>query len=322
MRCKVCRQRFRAERSDALTCSSRCLQKAYRRRLSVTRNGLKSDHGGLKSVTDKEAGKLTAVWIEREEPFLSAHQRLIREAFALKEPRETNRSLEGYSVETISRLAATPLILRYEWLGTLGRSTFFVGLLSPGRDLQGAACFGYGPSGNIRKLIGEPALCLERGACVHYAPPNAASFLINAACKLVYRISGVPLFFAYGDPMAGEYGAVYQAAGWTYLGQGIHGKGERTRRFFVLPPGRDPANPANWKATRELRRNGARMSFAQARQQGWQIATREAKHVYATHVGRGRKAWKKLLDCHPYPAPRPELKRPVGVREPEPDVSF
>src|SRR5262249_4891840 len=163
-------------------------------------------------------------------------------------------------------------------------------------------------SGNIRKLIGEPALCLERGACVHYAPRNAASFLINTACKLLYRTISVPLFFAYADPMAGEYGAVYQAAGWVYLGQGLNGKGGPTRRFSVLPRGRDPANPANWKTTRELRRNGRRMSFAEARNRGWQIATREAKHVYAIHVGRERKAWKKQLDCRPYPAPRPELK--------------
>jgi phage N-6-adenine-methyltransferase len=39
MRCKVCRQHFSAERSDACTCSSRCRQKAYRRRLSVTQTG-------------------------------------------------------------------------------------------------------------------------------------------------------------------------------------------------------------------------------------------------------------------------------------------
>lgn len=200
----------------------------------------------------------------------------------------------------------------------MGRATFFVGLLSPTRDLHGVACFGYGPAGPIRKLIGEPALCLERGACVHYAPRNAASFLINAACKLVYRTTGVPLFFAYGDPMAGEYGAVYQAAGWAYLGQGLNGKTGRARRFFVLPPGEDPDNPANWKTTRELRRQGRRMTFDQARDLGWQIATREAKHVYATHVGRERKAWRKNLVCPPYPAPRPELK--IRIRAIESDA--
>jgi hypothetical protein len=244
---------------------------------------------------------------DAEFPF-RAHQRIIREAFAKKEPRQNVESLTGYSVETITRMAAIPVILRYEWLGTMGRSTFYVGLISPDRELHGVVCFGHGPAGNIRKRIGEPAFCLERGACVHYAPRNAASFLINAACKLVYRITGTPRFFAYGDPMAGEYGAVYQAAGWAYLGQGLDGKKGRMNRFFVLPPGSDPANPANWRTTRELRRQGRRMSFAQAKANGWRIATREAKHVYATHVGTERKRWRKTIDPQPYPAPRPALK--------------
>jgi hypothetical protein len=244
-----------------------------------------------------------------------AHQRLIRERLAEQEPRPVATSLQGYSVETIGREDARPLIMHYEWLGTTGRSTIFTGLLSPKRELHGVACFGYGPSGPIRKLIGNPALCLERGACVHYAPRNAASFLINASCKLVYRATRVPLFFAYGDPMAGEYGAVYQAAGWAYLGQGLDGRAGRARRFFVLPPGLDPDDPANWQTTRSLRRPGRRMTFEEARAQGWRIATREAKHVYAIHVGRERKAWRKNLLCPPYPSPRPELK----LKKPAPD---
>lgn len=237
-----------------------------------------------------------------------AHQRIIREALVSQDPRARSDNLRAYSVETISREDALPIILKYEWLGTLGKARIFVGLISPAREIEGVACFGHGPAGDVRQLIGAPALCLERGACVHYAPQNAASFLISAACKLVYRATGVERFFAYGDPMAGEYGAVYQAAGWAYLGQGLDGKKGRKRRFSVLPPGGDPNNAANWKSTRELRRRGRRMSFEDARAQGWQIATREAKHVYATHVGRERKKWRSNLSCPPYPAPRPDLK--------------
>jgi hypothetical protein len=246
----------------------------------------------------------------------TAHQRRIRDEMAVTHPRTAAATLDGYSVETISRSDAMPIIMRYEWLGTLGRSTLFAGLISPDHEIEGVACFGHGPAGDIRQLIGSPALCLERGACVHYAPRNAASFLINAACKLVYRIHGIERFFAYGDPMAGEYGAVYQAAGWLYLGQGLDGKKGRPRRFMVLPPGLDGSNPANWKTTRELRRNGHRMTFEQARSAGWKIATREAKHVYATHVGRDRKRWRKDFGEKPYPAPRPDLKR--AIRNPTP----
>jgi hypothetical protein len=239
---------------------------------------------------------------------VTAHQRLIRETEARNAPLPVIASLGGYAVETISKSSAEPVILRYEWLGAIGRATIFVGLVSPTRELHGVACFGYGPAGPIRKLIGDPALCLERGACVHYAPRNAASYLITHACKLVYRLTGTPRFFAYGDPMAGEIWRRLPGGELALPWPGARRQRGPKRRFFVLPPGGDPDNPANWRTTRELRR-GTRLTFAEARAQGWRIATREAKHVYATHVGRGRKTWLKTMPVLRYPAPQPELKR-------------
>jgi hypothetical protein len=243
-----------------------------------------------------------------------AYQRIIRDTLSAHDPKPVPPSLAQYSVETITRVKAEPLILQYEWLRNIGRTTLFVGLMSSERQLHGVACFGYGPAGPIRKLIGAPAFCLERGACVHYAPANAASFLITHACKLVYRLTGTARFFAYGDPMAGEYGAVYQAASWLYLGQGLNGSSKiRERRIAILPPGTDPDNPANWKTTRALRRNGKRMTLKAAKAAGWEISKREAKHVYATHVGSPseRRKWRNQLALRtfPYPAPQPELKQ-------------
>jgi hypothetical protein len=127
------------------------------------------------------------------------------------------------------------------------------------------------------------------------------------ACKLVCRINGTTRFFAYADPAAGEYGGVYQAAGWAYLGQGPHGGGTRTHRHAVLPPGGDPDDRAQWRTSRALRRHGQHLSFEEALMAGWLIETRAAKHVYATHVGRDRKVWRKGLPELPYPKPRPEL---------------
>jgi hypothetical protein len=135
------------------------------------------------------------------------------------------------------------------------------------------------------------------------APANAASFLISNACKLVLRLTGTARFFAYADPNAGEYGAVYQAAGWAYLGQGPHGNRTRTHRYAVLAPGADGADPANWMTTRALRTDGRHLSFAEARTMGWRIQRREAKHVYATCIGRDRKAWLRGLATLPYPKP-------------------
>ena len=278
---------------------------------------------------------------------LIAHQRRRRDEMAIAHPREAATRLDGYSVETISRADAVPIIMHYEWLRTVGKATIFVGLLSPSREIEGVACFGHGPSGHIRSMIGEPALCLERGACVHYAPPNAASFLITRACKLVHRVYGNSRFFAYADPMAGEYGAVYQSANWFYVGQGLNGGKGRKERAFVLVLGDDPNEPSSWQTTRVLRRrkdeilalvaakklrpilhesgkNRGKVNwYATAKSVGWEIAEREAKHVYAVSVGRDRKRWRKELlaiqiERHkqplPYPAPHPERKRKAGAK--------
>jgi hypothetical protein len=89
--------------------------------------------------------------------------------------RETATSLTGYSIETIIRQDSRPIIMRCEWLGTMGRTTFFVGLLSPTRELHGVVCFGYGPPGPIRKLIGESAFTLvlrDQAVAVRGAQPD------------------------------------------------------------------------------------------------------------------------------------------------------
>ena len=117
---------------------------------------------------------------------------------------------------------AKRLILRYEWLGTMpGHVAVCYGLRAPDGDLLGAAVFGYGMP-EARDLCGrenrELAICLERGACVHWAPDNAASYLITRACKLAAADHGWRIFFAYADPSAGELGTVYLACNWQLIG--------------------------------------------------------------------------------------------------------
>ena len=256
-----------------------------------------------------------------------AHQRVLREKHALDDSQPLPTvPLAECRVELVDRETAAAVILKYEWLGDLGQSGLFVGLFAPRGELLGASCFGHGPPtgqprrptdageeyGTMRDLIGSPAYCLERGACTHRAPPNAASWLITRACKLVRRSTGVERFFAYADPRAGEYGGVYQAANWLYLGQGLQGwRGSRKERYYALPPGGDPGDLKQWKSTRALRRPGLRLKFAEARALGWRIEYLAAKHVYAVHVGaqRDRRAWRDAFGVLPsYPAPRPELK--------------
>jgi hypothetical protein len=167
-----------------------------------------------------------------------AHQRQIRDAEALRAPRQVMTTLDGCKVERVSYAAAKALILRYEWLGAMpSLTTACYGLLTPSGELAGVVVFGPGPGTASPDLCGpqwrERAVCLMRGACVHWAHPHAASFLIWA-CAAAHRDFGWTVFFACADRMAGEIGTVYQACNWRYVGVGAgRGNGATARwRFF------------------------------------------------------------------------------------------
>jgi hypothetical protein len=186
-------------------------------------------HGERINRNRRERRKVAAL-LSGKQPESIAHQRIIRDARAISDPGEVvAASLRGYAVEVIDKVVAASLIRKFGWLGNAGRATRFVALYSPKRELHGVACFGHRPAGDIREVIGEPALYLERGACSHHAPRNAASFLITKACKLICRITGTAIFFAYCDPLAGESGR------YTRLPAGaISGRASRTRRAWAL----------------------------------------------------------------------------------------
>lgn len=177
---------------------------------------------------------------------MQAYQWTIRQQEAAKHPRETIQSLSGCRVEAVTKLQAQEIIARYEWLAqdefgaSFGRSQANYGLLSPSGEILGVVSFGLSGGTNANNICKLPAktICLERGACVHFAPKYSASFLIRGACKLAYRDRGWEVFYAYADEEAGEFGYVYQASNWYYLGFGpgrkSKGKGN-VRNFFVDP---------------------------------------------------------------------------------------
>jgi len=152
-------------------------------------------------------------------------QRHVREIHGESEPRNQIENLHGAKVVSISKMEASKIILKYEWLGTLGAGTSaFYGLIYNG-ELLGAVCFGLGGSHEARNICGPKhvpkAACLMRGACVPWAPKNAASFLISHATRQAHKDHGWNIFFAYSDPTVAEIGTVYQAANWHYIGQGL-----------------------------------------------------------------------------------------------------
>jgi hypothetical protein len=163
---------------------------------------------------------------------VKAWQRKIREKEARKDPRPVV-GLENATVVEISYEKAKSIILKFEWLRTMGATERSFGLILDG-ELAGVCCFGKtGGTDTAKSVCGEDwaqyVVTLCRGACCHWAHPHAASHLISAACRQMANSARTTksgrvflpayIFVAYSDTDAGEIGTVYQACNWLYCGK-------------------------------------------------------------------------------------------------------
>jgi hypothetical protein len=159
---------------------------------------------------------------------MKAHQRIIRERKQSENGNEglfgawwsyIDTSFDKAQIHEIANEQAAAVIRDYEWLGDMPQAvTTCWGLLWE-RTIAGVLVFAEKPGSNLASdkssIVPQEALYLARGACVHWAPPNAASFFINAVCQKLGNVS----VLAYSDPAAGEVGTIYQALGWVYIGK-------------------------------------------------------------------------------------------------------
>ena len=238
------------------------------------------------------------------------HQRRIRDAEAARDPRPTMATLKGCTVEQIPYAEAKAIVTRYEWLGTMppgARACY--GLRTPNGELAGVAVFAPAPSPESRDLCGpeyrDLTICLARGACVHWAHPHAASFLISRACKLAAKQFGWRVVFAYADPTAGEVGAVYQAANWLYLGVGVGRSGGGGRwRFFSKRDGR-------WLGERTIRKRGLRPAALRAHPD-WipDFTPDKGRYVWFEGTWREKRDLRHKLKYAPQPYPRRRRRSP------------
>jgi hypothetical protein len=163
---------------------------------------------------------------------MKAWQRRIREKEARKDPRPVV-GLENAVVVEISYEKAREVILKYEWLRTMGSTARSFGLILDG-ELAGVCCFGKtGGTDTAKSVCGEEwaqyVVTLCRGACCHWSHPHSASYLISRACKLMANSGRTTrsgkvfppayIFVAYSDTDAGEIGTVYQSLNWAYTGK-------------------------------------------------------------------------------------------------------
>lgn len=220
------------------------------------------------------------------------HQRKIRDEMCLIDPREAEKSLLGFYIEEVSKEEAKEIILKYEWLGTMPMATMFCyGLFSPGKELQGVACFGKGNGTNASKIttseIANP-ICLERGACVHYSHPHAPSFLVSGACRKAYQDKKYNVFYAYSDSEAGEIGTIYQACNWTYLGV-APGRASKYRHKYKHKESGEFVSSRSMR----LRAKKAGMTLADFTREDWERVKDLGKGKYCWF--EGSKSMKKKL---------------------------
>jgi hypothetical protein len=160
---------------------------------------------------------------------MKAHQRIIREQRADDDAdadmfgrwwQGIDVNIATAEVRGVSWETAKSVIEKYEWLGTMPAVTrhcygiFFSGCCG------GVVVYGdeyaenlgvwdkYGYTGKIIALL--------RGACVHWAHEHSASKLIRESMKLLpprFKVITATI-----DGTAGEFGTIYQACGFDYVG--------------------------------------------------------------------------------------------------------
>ena len=146
-----------------------------------------------------------------------AWQKALRDEYLHEGTPDVDLRLKGAKVRRVSRKMAERVILKYEWLGTMGNSGLHYGIFF-GDYCAGVCCValnGSGTAGNTVHLqFGlqrSDVATLVRGACVHWAPSGSNSKLVSWTCRLLERDSAAKLVGAYSDSDAGEIGTIYQA---------------------------------------------------------------------------------------------------------------
>ena len=233
------------------------------------------------------------------------YQRHIRELYAEMEPREQLTSLDGARVERISKEEASTIILKFEWLRTMASGTTACYGLKLNGELLGAECFAC-LGGKIRQIcvgstfqetreLAEKTVCLARGACVPWAPKNAASFAIRYACQQAHKDFGWRVFFAYSDHEAGENGTVYTAANWEPIGDSF-----RKGKYHT-----DYVSPDSRQTISSYAKNHKSISRMQLIADGWKPIIRWNKKRFVWFEPREQREQLKSQCRYPF-LPKPK----------------
>lgn len=233
-----------------------------------------------------------------------AWQKQLRDSFQDEEVPDTDMSLKKARVRSISKKAASQIILKYEWLGTMAGTSAHFGIFF-GHYCGGVTCVGLSGSGVAGPQAYQPYgikrkefAVLSRGACVHWAPPGSNSKLVAWTARLL-KPHGIKVMVAYADTDAGEIGTIYQAANWVYVGRTVHHESP------VSPDGRIYTHK---KLSSEARNRGCSMTRLREimLKEGWTFQKDNRKHRYVCIVDRSDKALVALVMSKSQPYPKRE----------------
>ena len=248
-----------------------------------------------------------------------AHQRVIREKASIEEEHnlfgrywnDIDVSKKNATIKQITREQALPIILKYEWLGTLPVNyNKFCGLYF-NTALAGVTCFVEVKFGGKFTLYNYPAVCLGRGACVHWCPDWCGSYLIQNSLKLLYGNKEPIYVVAFSDWNAGEVGTLYQACNWTYLGHKPTKEWEDKggKRYDIKTPSVRAVSGFSRKLNKDLRATKEQRLKQQKKmiKQGYKLVDGAIRGKYANIVGNKNKTYRemaKLLNKNKKPYPK------------------
>lgn len=158
-------------------------------------------------------------------------------------------NLNNTTLKLITKKEAEDVIVKYEWLKKMpGFSKYFFGLffnINGNEYLGGVLVYGpeYGANTNVWYKYGfdDKILLLSRGVCLWWTPKNTASYFISRANKWIKDNTHYRIITATIDPMAGEFGTIYQSLNWYYVGLmgGNYSKsGKEAKRTTIIIGGK------------------------------------------------------------------------------------
>lgn len=209
-------------------------------------------------------------------------------------------------IKPVSRKLANQIILKYEWLGTMGKSNYHYGMFF-GLYCAGVCCYIVGAVGagvNVAQEWGlhrKELAYLVRGANTHWSPIGANSKLVSWSCKLLTKQSTAKLVIAYSDTDAGEIGTIYQACNWVCVGRGS------STNQWVAPNGRvyDQKLPSDLR-TRDGKTFPRQWYVKELRRMGWKEQASNPKYRYVFILDKKDKRLRDLVESKRVPYPKRE----------------